>query len=312
MPWKVDGRNWHTQDRPARNGKPVHWDGDVLSFVVDLMEEIDGFKETNWNDQRTVEITSQKKTGTGWFFHALTGDEWFVRLYFRVPKKTFNPDKVVSALDLTPFDDLDDIPVYGRGERVKVNNTKGPFQEVSVDVHELEEIDTDEFREFVQSAADAYLERAEEQSQADITDVMPWKVLKRKWHESRKGFPSNKRVAWKAVVVENLFNVLEETLPESAFDWGNKTGVTLKSESGEAIAELQTKRRDGLYLTLLAEPGEIALGQVTDLAADQEIASHRSGKEGVKLRFDTLTQVKSPKLKQFLKTFVEQYGSFRR
>ena len=125
VPWKVDGRKWHTQDRPARNGKPVQWDGAALAFVVDLLEEIDGLKETNWNDQRTVEITAEKKAGTGWFFHALTGDEWFVRFCFRVPKKTFDADRLAEQLDLTPFDDIDEIPVYGRGERVRGHQHQG-------------------------------------------------------------------------------------------------------------------------------------------------------------------------------------------
>src|SRR5690606_18657339 len=198
VPWKVDGRKWHTQDRPARSGRPVQWEGAALGYVVDLLEEIDGLKETNWNDQRTVEITAEQKTGTGWFFHALTGDEWFVRLYFRVPKKTFDADELQHRLGLTPVDEIDEIPVYGRGERVKVNNTKGPFQEVVIDVHERDEIDTPEFRKFVLQAAEAYLRQVRQQNQADPADVMPWKVLGRKWHESRKGFPSNKRVGWSA------------------------------------------------------------------------------------------------------------------
>ena len=303
LPWQVDGRKWHTLDRPARNGRPCQWEGEALALVVDLLEEQEGLKPANWNDQRTVEVTAEKKTGTGWFFHALSGDEWFVRFYFRVPKKTFDAVRIQSQLDLIPVDDLDEIPVYGRGERVKFNNTKGPFQEVSIDVHELAEIDTDAFRRFVGDAAAAYLKQVDEQGKAAAADVMPWKVLGRKWHESRKGFPSNKRVSWKAGVVESLFDLLEESIPEPTFDWGNKTVVAVMNAGGDSLAEVQTKRRDGLYLTLLAEPGEIALGQISDLAADQEISPHRSGKEAVRLRFDALKQVKSPKLRRLLTKF---------
>ena len=308
VPWQVDGRKWHTQDRPARSGRTVQWEGAALAFVVDLLEEIDGLKETNWNDQRTVEITAEQKTGTGWFFHALTGDEWFVRLYFRVPKKTFDADDLQHRLGLTPVDDIDEIPVYGRGERVKVNESKGPFQEVAIDVHERDEIDTPGFRAFVQQAARAYLAQVRQQAKADPADVMPWKVLGRKWHESRKGFPSNKRVDWSTGVAQSLFDLLEQSLPGSQFDWGNKTLVAIRRQDGEPIAEVQTKRRDGLYLTLLTEPGRVALGQVADLAAEQEIAPHRSGKEAVKLRFDTLKQVKAPKLRHLLSRLAEGDG----
>src|SRR5690606_39843206 len=129
-----------------------------------------------WSDPSTVEITANAKVGTGWFFHALTGDEWFVRFYFRVPKGTFDPDELAAELNLTSVDDMDDIPVYGRGERVKVNNTKGPFQEIAIDVHERDEIDTPGFRKFLQQAAAAYLQKVDRQAKADPADVMPWKV----------------------------------------------------------------------------------------------------------------------------------------
>ena len=79
-------------------------------------------------------------------------------------------------------------------------------------MHELAEIDTPAFREFVEQAAAAYLERVDRQDKADPAEIMPWKVLGRKWHESRKGFPSNKRVKWNPGVAEQLFNLLEQTL----------------------------------------------------------------------------------------------------
>ncbi|MCA9076099.1 MAG: excinuclease ABC subunit A, partial [Planctomycetaceae bacterium] len=302
LPWKVDGRKWHTQERPARNGKPCKWEGAALASVVDFIEEFEGLKEANWGDPSTVEITAETKVGTGWFFHALTGDEWFVRLYFRVPKGSFDPDDVADSLDLTPVDDIDDIPVYGRGERVKFNNTKGPFQEVAIDVHSLDEIDTQEFRDFVETAIAEYVGQIEQQQQKDPNDLMPWKVLGRKWHTSRKGFAPNKRVAWAASMLETLLNVIEETMPNIVFDWGKKTIVTLQSTDGIPIGELQTKRRDGVILSLYTEPGQIALGQVSDLGIDPEITSHRNAQEAVKLMFKTLKQVKSPKLKKFLES----------
>ncbi len=304
LPWKVDGRKWHTQDRPARNGKPCQWEGAALEYVIDLIEEYEGLKEANWGDPSTVEITAETKVGTGWFFHALTGDEWFVRLYFRVPKNSLDPDEIHEELNLTPVDDIDDIPVYGRGDRVKFNNTKGPFQEVAIDVHSLDEIDTPEFRAFVESAIAEYVGQIEQQQKKDPNDLMPWKVLGRKWHVSRKGFALNKRVIWSASVLEILLDVIDNSLNDFEYDWGKKTLTSLQSSDGTPIGELQTKRRDGVYLSLFTEPGQIALGQVADLGAEQEIASHRNGKEAVKLRFTTLKQVKSPKLKKFLSSLV--------
>ena len=88
MPWEVDGRKWHTVDGLAHNGRPRRWKGDILAKIIDSLEASDKFAPTTWNDRSTVEVMAKTK-GIGWFLHALTGDEWFLTLKFRVPKKTF-------------------------------------------------------------------------------------------------------------------------------------------------------------------------------------------------------------------------------
>lgn len=304
-PWKLDGRKWHTQDRPARNGRPCQWEGAALEFVVDLISEYEGFAPPNWGDPATVEITAEKKVGTGWFFHALTGDEWLLRLYFRVPKQTFDEERLARRLDLTPVDDLDHIPVYGRGARVKFNNSKGPFQEIAIDVHRKAEIDTPAFREFVEQAIAHYLEQVDRQQRATPDEIMPWKVLGRKWHLSRKGFPSQKRVQWEPAVLERLLDVLERGLNGAEVDWSNKTVVRWLTADGAPLAEVQTKRREGVFLTLLTPPGRIALGQIADLGAHREITPHRSGREGVRVQFNAPDEVDDQRLERLLAAALE-------
>ncbi|MCA9088877.1 MAG: excinuclease ABC subunit UvrA [Planctomycetaceae bacterium] len=303
-PWQTDGRRWHTHDRIARNGKSCRWEGEALGYVADLLAEYEGLKEANWNDQSTVEVTAVKKTGTGWFFHALSGDEWLLRLYFRVPKGTFDEADVQQRLGLTPVDELDELQVYGRGERVKTNTSKGAFQEIAIDVHWLREIDTPEFREFVKQAAEAYLGKVE-QAGTSIDDLMPWKKLGRKWHVSRKGFPSSRKIAWTVTVLEKLVEVLESEFSEDTVDWSNKQVVywTAPGESAPRV-ELHTKRRDYVDLQLLTEPGRFALGRIAELANEREVTTHRSGREALKFRFKTQKSVTDKAFREFLKEFV--------
>ncbi|MCA8995742.1 MAG: excinuclease ABC subunit A, partial [Planctomycetaceae bacterium] len=252
----------------------------------------------NWNDQASVEITAKKKTGAGWFLHALTGDEWLLRFYFRVPKGTFSESDLQKRIALKSVNDLDELQIYNRAERVRVNEKKGPFQEVVLDVHWKEEIDTPEFRTFLDDAVAAYLRQTEKK--ADTGDaLMPWKVLKAKWHTMRKGFPSNKRVAWNAAVAEKLIEGLEETFSELETDWSNKTRISWKDSEGTTIADLQTKRRDALYLSLYSAPGAVALGQIADLGKDREILPHRSGQE--ELRFQITAQAQITPLLRFVR-----------
>ncbi|MCA9053575.1 MAG: hypothetical protein KDA75_07045, partial [Planctomycetaceae bacterium] len=176
-----------------------------------------------------------------------------------------------------------------------------PFQEVVVDVHKRAEIDTPAFREFVEEAIAHYVEKVEQQEQAPAEAVMPWKVLGKKWHLSRKGFPSKKRVHWDAAVLEQLLNVLETSLNGCEPDWSNKTQITWKTADGGPLAELQTKRREGVFLTLLTAPGKIALGQIADLGAEREITTHRSGQDAVRVKFTLTDEVKRSELIKLLK-----------
>lgn len=302
-PWQTDGRKWHTSTRIARNGKPVRWEGEALSFVVDHLEKIPGLKKANWNDQAHVEITSEKKAGTGWFFHALTGDEWLLRMYFRVPKGTFTEAALQKRIPLKSVNELDELQIYNRSDRVRVNDVKGPFQEVILDVHWKEEIDHPEFVRFLKEAASAYLKQVN-QSGVSLEDLSPWKILGRKWHTSRKGFPSSKRVAWKAETIEELFDLIEKNLPQFTPDWSGKTQVSYRYQDRKSPSiEVQTKRRDGIYLSLLAPTGKFALGRIAALGNNREITPHRSGQDAIKIELVTTEQVRDPDLLEFLREF---------
>ncbi|MFO1093992.1 MAG: ATP-binding cassette domain-containing protein [Planctomycetaceae bacterium] len=300
QPWQTDGRKWHTRDRIAHNGRPCSWEGAALELVIDALAQERRFAPPNWNHRSIVEVMSVRKTG-GWFLHAQTGDEWLLTLRFRVKKGTFDAAALNQRLALKPLDDLDELPVYGRGERVKVKNAKGPFQEVTITVHWEREIDSPEFRKFLAEAAGAYFALVD-RAALNPDDLSPWKVLGRKWHLSRKGFPSHKRVAWEPDVLEELVSTLEAALPQGRYDWSNKQVVYVYADNVEQPwAELHTKRRGGIDLTLLSEPGRFALGRIATLGAEREVAVHRSGREAVHIRIDAMEQVRSPALREFLR-----------
>ncbi len=149
MPWEVDGRHWHTIERVARDGTACRWDGEVLERVERQIQELGEFAATNWNHRSVVEITGETKSD-GWFFHALTGEKWLVKLKFRTAKRTFDRDKLLADLQLPPLNDLDDIEAYGSGPRVKCKNLTGPWQEIQIAAHALDEIDNPNFWRFVE------------------------------------------------------------------------------------------------------------------------------------------------------------------
>ncbi len=136
MPWEVDGRRWHTHDRVGRKGEPCRWDGRILEAVVDRIQQRGTFSETDWNSRSVVEIAAEKKS-VGWFFHAITGETWLLKMKFRVAKNTFQRQNLIDRLPLKTLNQLDEVPLYGNEPRVKCRSLRGPWQEVQINAHSL-------------------------------------------------------------------------------------------------------------------------------------------------------------------------------
>jgi excinuclease ABC subunit A len=114
---------------------------------------------TNWDERSVVEVIGPDAS-RGWFLHALTGDEWLLTLKFRVPENTFQQQSLAAALKLKPVDEIREIEAYGRADRVRVKADGGPWQEVTITVHWLREIDSSAFWAFLDQAKRAYLLKA--------------------------------------------------------------------------------------------------------------------------------------------------------
>jgi len=314
MPWEVDGRRWHTHDRVSRSGEPCRWDGKILDRVERKIQDLSELSETNWNSRTIVEIAAVKKSD-GWFFHAITGEPWQLKMKFRTAKKTFQRDELVVALDLKPLNDIPEIEAYGHGPRVKCKNLRGPFQEVEIRAYQWQEVDTPEFWAFLEKAV-AGFGKFTQRVQQNPEDVMPWKVLGRKWHLARKGFPPGKRPAWSAEVLEELLELLSDTTGEKAslgevasatghpgkpqILWNNQQVVNLMVPAQrEPWAVVHTKRLAGVDLALNGPPGAFATGRIAKLAAQRTIASSED-RDQVRLRFVTLEDLHHDDLAEFL------------
>jgi excinuclease ABC subunit A len=298
MPWEVNGRQWHTQDRVGRAGAPCRWDGRILEQVVDRIQESGKFGDTNWNARTIVEIASPTRS-EGWFMHAITGEEWLLKLKFRVAKNTFNREQLVTQLKLKPLNDLADLPVYGHEPRVKCKNLRGPFQEVQLQVHALDEIDKPAFWKFLQTAIEGFNKFAERVRQ-NPEDIMPWKVLGQKWHFARKGFPPGKPPRWDVELLEELCERLVEAAPRGQFLWNNQQVVHIfVPEQREPWASIFTKRPSAIDLVLTGPKGRFALGRVTELGREPEFQAG-ADRDALRLKFAATEDLDKGDLRQFL------------
>ncbi len=308
MPWEIDGRRWHTQERVCRTGEPCRWDGQILAKVVDRIHELGKFTDTNWDSRSVVEISALKKSD-GWFLHAITGEQWLLKLKFRCARATFKREDLVSRLGLKPLNEMHHLPVYGADPRVKCKNLRGPWQEVQVSVHALEELDHSEFWKFVEQAV-AGFQRFTHRAETKPEDIMPWKVLGQKWHFSRKGFPPSKRMAWEVEVLEELCEMLSAAAPTGQFLWNNQQVVHMfVPGQREPWATIHTKRLASVDLQLTGPKGRFALGRLASFGSDRGFDGMRSDVDHVKLSFQTLDDLARDGLSEFFSEHVATLSS---
>ncbi|PHS18474.1 MAG: excinuclease ABC subunit A [Blastopirellula sp.] len=299
MPWEADGRKWHTTDRVGHDGQSVNWDGKILGDVVDYIQENGDFSDANWNNRSVVEISAPKKSD-GWFFHALTGENWLLKLKFRTAKGTFDRGRLVEQLQLQTLNQLEDLPVYGNEPRVKVKNIRGPFQEVEIRAFDYKEINKPEFWAFIDKAIrgfDQYTERINQ----NIEDHMPWKKLGQKWHLSRKGFPPAKRAEWDLEVLEEVFDLLHEIAPGGQFLWNSQVLVHYILEGQSTPwATVVTKKPEAVRLALHTPKGQISLGQFAELGQEAELDESKKNEDLVRINFKNLVDLEKGDLAGFI------------
>ncbi|HTN74772.1 MAG TPA: excinuclease ABC subunit UvrA, partial [Pirellulaceae bacterium] len=305
MPWEANGRRWHTHDRVDRKSQPVKWDGRILERIVDFVQDRGSFAETNWNARSVVEITGQKKSD-GWFFHAITGETWLVKLKFRVSKGTFRREQLQDKIKLKTLNQLDELPIYSNEPRLKVKTIRGPWQEVQINVHTLEEIDTPEFWDFLNDAI-AGFNKFSERAADNPDEVMPWKKLGQKWHFLRKGFPPGKQPQWENETLEELCELLTDVAGDDGqFLWNNQQLVHLYLKGQrDPWVTIYTKRLPSLDLVLHSPKGSVALGRVAELGIDREFDGKRPDRDLLMIKFRAVDDLHTGDLEVFLREHFE-------
>lgn len=287
MPWQTDGRRWHLETGLSHTGQPRKWEGAALASIIDRIESAGGFT-IDWNERSVVDVSAGSGTKF-WFLHALTGDEWILTLRFRVPRSTFQEDRLAAVLNLRSFDDIDEVPVYGRADRVRVKNIEAPWQEATVTVHWNREIDTPAFRKFLDQAIAAYKKAVTVQPLNQELET-PWAKLGRKWHLLRKGFPPGKLVEWEPILLEKLFDQLDQALPNSEVAWGQKQTVTYDLGTRLMIT-VSTKKSTGVVVSLQVPAGRVPLGRIAGLGSEREVRHNSPERDEVRLRLTRVEEL---------------------
>jgi excinuclease ABC subunit A len=305
MPWQTDGKTWHTKNRITSEGKPARWEGEVLTWTDEKIHELGDFAETNWKHPSTVEIAAKTKT-LGWFFHAHTNMEWLTRLIFRVGKNTFKHEELNRKLGLPSLNDTPGIQVYSNEPRVHVANRKGPWQEIWMLIHKLDEIETPAFNEFIRKAVSSF-QNTLTRMNTKPEDVMPWKVNGERWHLSEKGFPPGRKLQWEHAILPRLLDLMRKVEPKIEITWDNRALISVRvPEVTRAWATLRTKDSDALHCRFLGKKGQFNLNQIEKFGLEPTLQAAADG-EALVLQFLHDNHVHAPALREILQQHLQGF-----
>lgn len=304
MPWESDGRRWHTVERRGRNGSPCRWDGEILAETVEKIEESDVFADTDWKNRSIVEIRARKKS-TGWFFHAITGEEWLLKMKFRVPKNSFKKEELIAALDLRPLNEIDEIPLYGTQTRTRVETT-GPWQEIELKVFNREEIDKPEYWSFLDRAIERFSAFAEDADGG--VDLTPWKTLGEKWHKAPAHcYGGSAKPKWEISLLDRAVRLIENIEPNVRIVWTNKILVPFyRPDAGAGFwIQMNTKNCEYLAVTIIFPKGNVAFGEIANFGFEPELDTSGADGDALLLRFRSAKEFDAARFADLLKKSVE-------
>ena len=248
-----------------------------------------------------MEIRAAKKSD-GWFFHAITGEEWLLKMKFRTARNTFSREDLVRRLDLKPLNDMPDLPLYGTEPRVKCRNLRGPWQEIELRVHSYRRSTARSSGASSIRPCGGFGKYSPSRPRSMPTSSSPGSNSGRKWHFSRQGFPLGGQVEWEKKCWKNWSSCLTATASDGQILWNNKQVVPLfVPQQHEPWAAVQTKKLDAVYLHLIGPKGRFAQGRITDLGLEPWVEGNRPKYDMLHLKFRTIADLSRGDLPGFLK-----------
>jgi len=149
-PWEVDGEKWHTQDRVSEQGESPAWHDDTLIEFARQAARLPGAAEPDWSNRTRVEFGAQGRED--WFARVRTDRKWYLELIFHTEKGAFDEEDLAEALTLPPWDEIEGLPFYGKGSRVRILTHAQHHDRITIQAHFKKDVTSAGFKDFLMAA----------------------------------------------------------------------------------------------------------------------------------------------------------------
>jgi len=154
-PWERDPIAWHTEQRKTSAGEQRAWQGEVLIVLRELIEQLPKPPEQDWQHPDYIKFSVPE--ARGWWARARTDKKWYLDLQFHTEKGLLDEAELAQDLSLPTWNDIEDLPKYGEGARVRVHTRAADYDRVALQIHELRDLQSRAFAQFLDTCYQGYL-----------------------------------------------------------------------------------------------------------------------------------------------------------
>ncbi|MFP3904647.1 MAG: excinuclease ABC subunit A, partial [Armatimonadota bacterium] len=158
-PWEEDGRTWHFEMITTSEGNRPDWPTETLDALISHIENLPEQVRTDYEHRDHVEFRADGEARE--WIKVKTDHEFALELVMYTPKGLFDEGDLAARLNLPVWNDLPDLPHYGKTARVRVYTNARDYDRVRILLHYPEEVNADAFREMLQTGWSAHLKRVE-------------------------------------------------------------------------------------------------------------------------------------------------------
>ncbi len=152
LPWVADGYRWHTEQRRSHDDREPIW-REGLRYLAELIEAVAPDLDVEWHRRDQVVIRLPDTQKHVW---RVRTHEWpWFRFEMRFAKDAVDLVEARARLGLKPWDDIDEVPVYGSWQRMRLMRRRH-YDGVRLFLNRRCELQTAAFREFIADCAAGY------------------------------------------------------------------------------------------------------------------------------------------------------------
>ncbi|WP_164100943.1 excinuclease ABC subunit UvrA [Candidatus Laterigemmans baculatus] len=270
-----------------------------------------------------------------WFLHAFSSESLWLKLKFRVPRGTFRKQELLDAFDLPTLSQMNLPEIYSSEARARVRSTQ-KYQEIELRLFKLEELELPEFDDFLAAAIESYCggppptppaRGGGSLAQAVAVDgngksstaihgsrgsavagaTQPWRVLGRRWHTLRKGFPTGQPPEWPLELADKTLDLFEKLAGGESLRYESAEHVTIQPPQARvAWAAVETKQPGALRVTIAGPSEAIDLEALEKIGTRGTVEVGDEGFSNVTFHFNEPAQIRNRMLHQFLKTHLSK------